>query len=223
MMGERVRGPPCVALQSDGCKANPSRETQYTFVPEKYRVENELDLSACVCRSPICHRHVGLKPEAGKPGRPSKAATAAKRTRNSDSPTSQMDGPTRPALAGLRSKPAIVNEIFSIKAVRLTAVDCERVTSDEAVLEARRSDAPEGSTAEYEIHGEFKMAADSRAYPDTYWLTVQELWDGGLTKAYITESMQVFCDAIGGKVADAVHELSEDEEVGREEGEEETS
>ena len=55
--------------------------------------------------------------------------------------------------------------------------------------EARRSDAPVGAAPEYEIHGEFKMAADSRAYPDTYWLTVRELWDAGLSKSYITEQL----------------------------------
>eukprot|EP00966_Prymnesium_polylepis_P058499 1354606-Prymnesium_polylepis.1 len=30
---ERVRGPPCVAFQSKECQDDPSRQTQYTFVP----------------------------------------------------------------------------------------------------------------------------------------------------------------------------------------------
>ena len=39
-----VRGPPCVAHQSKECKAAPDRDTQYTFVPEAYRIEHGLSI-----------------------------------------------------------------------------------------------------------------------------------------------------------------------------------
>jgi hypothetical protein len=64
---QRLRGPPCVALNSTEFQADPNRSTQYTFVPEEYRVEHGLSSSACVCRSNHCHRHVGLLGEPGKP------------------------------------------------------------------------------------------------------------------------------------------------------------
>jgi hypothetical protein len=186
---------------------------------ERYRIAESLDISACVCRSPLCHRHVGLKPEAGRPDRPTKAAQAAKRERDNVSPTSQIDGHTHSpsALASVRSKPTIVNEIFSVKGVRLTLIDCERATADEAVLEARRSDVASDAVPEYEIHGQFQMAPDGRAFPDTYWLTVHELWDAGLTKAYIKDRMSGFCEVLGTNISDAVHDLPEDEEQGEEE------
>ena len=44
--------------------------------------------------------------------------------------------------------------------------------------------------------------------------TPQELWDAGLTKAYIKESMRSFCDVLGDKIACALDALPEDEEPG---------
>ena len=58
---------------------------------------------ACAARSSkLCHRHVKLLPEPGKPGRPS---AASKRSRGADSPATVTDGPVRLQSASLRSKP----------------------------------------------------------------------------------------------------------------------
>eukprot|EP00966_Prymnesium_polylepis_P120235 2778349-Prymnesium_polylepis.1 len=56
---DRVRGPPCVALQSKEYKAAPDRDTQYTFVPEAYRIEYASSMasaSARVCAARSCCR-----------------------------------------------------------------------------------------------------------------------------------------------------------------------
>eukprot|EP00966_Prymnesium_polylepis_P027647 639191-Prymnesium_polylepis.1 len=52
---DRVRGPPCVALQSKESKAAPDRDTQYTFVPEAYRIEHPPwpQHRACLCHSKL--------------------------------------------------------------------------------------------------------------------------------------------------------------------------
>mmetsp|Transcript_45277 Transcript_45277/g.125549 ORF Transcript_45277/g.125549 Transcript_45277/m.125549 type:complete len:156 (-) Transcript_45277:94-561(-) len=145
--------------------------------------------------------------EPGKPGRPS---AASKRSRG-DSPPGIIDGPVRLSAAGLRSKPSVVLEIYSIKGVRLTAVDCERASSDEATLEARRSDRPEDAVAEFQVHGMFKMAADGRPFPDTYYLTIRELSESGLSKAYIKQSMGVLCELLGTVIGDELDELDGEE------------
>jgi hypothetical protein len=44
-------------------------------------------------------------------------------------------------------------------------------------------------TLEFQVHGMFKMAADGRPFPDTYYLTIRELSESGLSKAYIKQSM----------------------------------
>ena len=149
-----------MALKSTECQADPTRSSQYTFVPAEYdRTKHDLDISACVCKSRHCHRHVGLLPDAGKPGR---TRAAAKRSRDADSPTSAMDGLQRSSSAGVRSKPSVVTTIYKINSVRQTAIDCDQASSDEAVLEAHRSPLPEGALPEFEIHGKFKMTADGR-------------------------------------------------------------
>ena len=65
----RDRGP-CVALASRECQANPNRDSVYTRVPAEYRVEHELDASAVVCRSNMCHAKVGLRGPPRQAGRP---------------------------------------------------------------------------------------------------------------------------------------------------------
>eukprot|EP00966_Prymnesium_polylepis_P305247 7053898-Prymnesium_polylepis.1 len=63
---ERVRGPPCVALQSKECQDDPSRQKQYTFVPPEYRA-NSTSARACADRSTATATS-GVKGEPGKPG-----------------------------------------------------------------------------------------------------------------------------------------------------------
>ena len=116
--GPPVRGPPCVALASAQCRASPSRSCHYTPVPDAYRAEHQLDDDACVCSSNLCHRMVGLMAPAGQPGRPRK-----KRGHGQESPLADVSG--RAPSPSARQQPALVIDIFQIKAVRRTAIDSE--------------------------------------------------------------------------------------------------
>ena len=157
-----VRGPPCVALASPLCQADPRRVSNYTPVPDEYRMAEQLDDNACVCSSNHCHRKVGLKPPPGQPGRP----TSAKRGRGQESPLADVSG--RAPSPSARQQPALVIDIFQIKAVRRTAIDSERHTTDEGVHTARQNNLPPNAPNEYLVHGEFKTGPDSRGFPDTY-------------------------------------------------------
>ena len=57
------------------------------------------------------------------------------------------DGPLRGPSPSHRQQPTLVIEVFEIKAVRRTAVDCERQTTDEAVHAARRNALPQKSAS----------------------------------------------------------------------------
>ena len=121
--GMEDRGPkacgPCVALASEQCQANPNRHTIYTFVPEEYHVEHSLNASAAVCRSHLCHAKVRLRAEPNPPGRP---LGWQKRTREA----AEVVLGTIAKSEHVRQRPAIVNEIFQIKASRCAtpAVPC---------------------------------------------------------------------------------------------------
>ena len=52
------------------CQKNPERDTVYTRVPAEYRVEHQLDASAVVCKSNLCHAKVGLRGAPRQAGRP---------------------------------------------------------------------------------------------------------------------------------------------------------
>ena len=75
---------------------------------------------------------------------------------------------------------------------RLSTVDFERATTDEFVLEARRSALADDFVVEYAVHGQFKMAADGSSFPDTYWFTLRELKDAGMSKAHIKAAVDAF-------------------------------
>ena len=94
--------PPCVALQASECQADPNRAVQYTLVPEQYRDAKGLLANASVCTSRFCHRHVGLLPEAGQPGRPK----ARKRQMPDDT---AADGHMRGPSPSHRQRPTVVN------------------------------------------------------------------------------------------------------------------
>ena len=104
-------------------------------------------------------------------------------------------------------------------------VDCERATTEEAILAARQNSiAVPFEVKEYEVHGEFKQAKESRPFPDTHWFTIRELHQGGLPKAAIQEAMLTYDDCNTRKDVEDMHDIpSEDEEVekeGEEAGEE---
>ena len=61
------------------------------------------------------------------------------------------------------------------------SVDCERATIDEECLEARRSLLTKPHALEYMIFGKFKMQAGGSSFKDTYFFTLRELKEGGLT------------------------------------------
>ena len=185
LAGPPVRGPPCVALASEQCRADPRRESQYTPVPDTYRAEHELGDDACVCSSNFCHRKVGLKSPPGQPGRPPK-----KRGHGQESPLADVSG--RAPSPSARQQPALVIDVFQIKAVRRTAIDSERHTTDEGVHDARQNNLPPNAPNEYLVHGEFKTGPDSRGFPDTYYFTIAELHAAGLTKDCIISKIQEF-------------------------------
>ena len=178
--------PPCVALQAAECQANPDRAVQYTLVPEQYRDAKGLPANASVCASRLCHRHVGLLPPAGLPGRPN---GRKRKTPSDDMDDGHMRGPS----PSHRQRPTVVITVYELKAVRRTAVDCERQTTDEVVQGARRNALPLTSAPnEYQVHGEFKMAAEDRAFPDTYIFTLAQLHAAGLSKPLIQEKLLEF-------------------------------
>ena len=198
--------PPCVALQASECQADPNRAVQYTLVPEQYRDAKGLLANASVCTSRLCHRHVGLLPEAGQPGRPS--SKARKRQMSDDT---AADGHMRGPSPSHRQRPTVVNTVYELKAVRRTAVDCERQTTDEVVQGARRNALPLTSAPnEYQVHGEFKMAAEDRAFPDTYIFTLAQLHAAGLSKTLIKEKLLEFEQQLKDECQRELRELDEE-------------
>ena len=115
-MGDR--GPkacgPCVALASRECHTNPDRKSVCTFVPAEYRLEHSLEATAAVCRSRLCHALVRLRVEPQPAGRP---VGWTKRGRDA---TEVVIGTIAKAEHG-RQKPAIVTDIFEVKASRCAA------------------------------------------------------------------------------------------------------
>ena len=83
-------------------------------------------------------------------------------------------------------------DVFQIKAVRRTAIDSERHTTDEGVHDARQNNLPPNAPNEYLVHGEFKTGPDSRGFPDTYYFTIAELHAADLTKDCIVSKIQEF-------------------------------
>ena len=106
----RERGP-CVALASIACQANPNRDSVYSRVPAEYCVEHQLDASAVVCRSNLCHAKVGLRGAPRQAGRPVG-------WRKRPAATTEAVIGTIAKVEHTRQQPAIVTEIFQIKASR---------------------------------------------------------------------------------------------------------
>ena len=201
----RRSSPPCVALQAAECQANPDRAVQYTLVPEQYRDAKGLPANASVCASRLCHRHVGPLPAAGQPGRPNG------RKRKTPSDDMADDGHMRGPSPSHRQRPTVVITVYELKAVRRTAVDCERQTTDEVVQGARRNALPLTSAPnEYQVHGEFKMAAEDRAFPDTYIFTLAQLHAAGLSKPLIQEKLLEFEEQLKDECQRELQELDDE-------------
>ena len=110
----RARGP-CVALASKECQANPDRDTVYTRVPAEYCVEHSLDASAVVCRLRLCKAKVGLRGAPMQPGRP-------RGWRKRTGEAAEVVVGTITKAEHVRQRPAIVTEIFEVKASRCAAL-----------------------------------------------------------------------------------------------------
>ena len=110
-MGRLGRMPsgPCSARQAPACAADPSRPSQYKYVPEELRIRLGLPEKAVVCKSKECWRHFGMAEAKKPPGRPS---AAVKRQRE------ECLTPIFNTCSSSRSKPAIVVKIHSFKDAR---------------------------------------------------------------------------------------------------------
>ena len=102
----------CVALAAKECQANPNRTSVYTLVTSEYARQNSLEVGAPVCRSRLCHAKVRLRAEPKPAGRPvgwhKRAREAA-----AEVVVGMIAKPEH-----VRQRPAIVEEIFQIKASR---------------------------------------------------------------------------------------------------------
>ena len=102
---------------------------------------------------------------------------------------------------------------------RHTSVDCERATIDEECLEARRSFLPSPHALEYMIFGKFKMQAGGSSFKDTYFFTLRELKDGGLTKPQIKLAVEEYVVLLAAVEDEDLGDISSEEEAGEEEEE----
>jgi hypothetical protein len=57
---------------------------------------------------------------------------------------------------------------------RFTAVDCEKATTDESILESRQSELKE-VLLQYQVFGKFRRVEGGACFPDTYFFTLREL------------------------------------------------
>ena len=102
---------------------------------------------------------------------------------------------------------------------RHTSVDCERATIDEECLEARRSFLPSPHALEYMIFGKFKMQAGGSSFKDTYFFTLRELKEGGLTKPQIKLALEEYVVLLAAVEDEDLGDISSEEEAGEEEEE----
>jgi hypothetical protein len=105
-------GPPCFANKADACAVDPSRASQYKLIPADKLAQYSLSKDACVCKSKICWRVFGMADEPKKSGSPSSAMKQARE----ECSTAVFN-----VSSALRSKPAVVVKIHSIKDARCFA------------------------------------------------------------------------------------------------------
>ena len=89
-------------------------------------------------------------------------------------------------------------------------MDCERASSNDGILDARRNKLAM-SLLEYELHGKFKFTEEGRAFPDTYFFTIQQMHEGGMSKADIGRIMTKHEKAMAAANEMALDELPDDE------------
>ena len=89
---------------------------------------------------------------------------------------------------------------------RRHSVDCERASSNDGILDARRNKIAM-PLLEYELHGKFKFTKEGRAFPDTYFFTIQQMHEGGMSKDDIGQIMKRHEKAMAAANQNALHEL----------------
>ena len=107
---------------------------------------------------------------------------------------------------------------------RHTSVDCERPTTDEDILDARRSALMSLSAGlEYQVHGLFKKSEEGRPWPDSYYFSVPEMHDAGVPKYRIAAALSAYESSLSAAAHDVMSNVPEDEgeHVGEDEGEDE--
>ena len=102
---------------------------------------------------------------------------------------------------------------------RHTSIDCERSTIDEECLESRRNFLPKPHALEYMIFGKFKMQAEGSRFNDTYFFTLRELKEGGLTKPQIKLALAEYEELLAAVECGEMGDISSEEEAGDEEDE----
>ena len=232
-------GPPCFGKKAEACAADPTRESQYKYIPTEICEKFGLPPGACVCKSKKCWRVFGMADDPKPPGRPS---AAVKRARE-DSIT-----PVLNVSVSSRSKPTVIVKIHSFKDARraparslckvsrlscaltiagrffhrCSVVDFERPSSDESVVEARRDPLPvaRAQTLEYAVHGKFRTREGGVAFPDTVWFSLRELRAAGCSRASLRAAVRAYEESMAAASEEVLCELSETEaEDGESEGE----
>jgi hypothetical protein len=107
-------------------------------------------------------------------------------------------------------------------------VDYQRQTCDESIAEARRDPLPlpRWKTLEYAVHGKWKMRTDGSAFPDTFWLSIQELKACGASREQINVARLQYEEEAAAASEEAIDDLpltppqsSDDEEESEQERE----
>ena len=90
-------------------------------------------------------------------------------------------------------------------------VDFERASFNECTLEARRSKLPDDFCVDYAVHGDFQMSADGSRFPDTYWFSLREMKDAGVSKAHIKAAVDAYEVKLSEANTAGLDEISDDE------------
>ena len=97
-----------------------------------------------------------------------------------------------------------------------TCIDCERSTIDEECLESRRSFLPKPHKLEYMIFGKFKTQTGGSSFKDTYFFTLRELKEVGLTKPQIRLALEEYEELLATVESEEMGDISSEEEAGEE-------
>ena len=176
-----------------GCPDRTNASGQWQLIPEigLTALGLEFGMNLQTCKKADCRRAAKIIPDKQKPGRKRKAD----------------DVPYVEGRAVGRLPPLFLERIIQIKGRRFVppalqctmrlsdslhshvapacllvvrrydAADCEKATTDETVLEARRNkvSVPLATAVQYKVHGWFKNKPADAGWGDTYFLSMQEL------------------------------------------------